>query len=546
MKKTILFAAAVLCGALCANAQNYENDHEWVDLGLPSGLKWATCNVGATTPEGYGDYFAWGETAPKDNYSWDTYNHGTMDNQTKYSVSVDGKTVLDLEDDAASVNWGGKWRMPTKDECSELIDNCVWTWTDNYNGVKGYEVKSKTNGNGIFLPAAGFRYNDKHSNFNFPGGYWSSSLYPEDSNFACRLLFNQSQAPKRDVNNRYFGWSVRPVVAIYTIYVNVEGNGAVVSDKTMAQMGDEVTLTIEPDEGYILEQLVVKQGKTEIAVFAGRNKVVFTLQTTGDVTVSATFKQPEWVDLGLPSGLKWATMNVGATAPEGYGDHFAWGETEPKDNYSWNTYAFTTDGGRTFTKYNTDSQYGTVDDKTVLEASDDAAAKNWGGAWRMPTDAEWTELRGQCVWTWTTLKGVNGYEGKSRANGNAIFLPAAGYRYDSGGISSAGNNGYYWSSSLGTDKPVYALYADFKSGYMGYGKNYRHIGYSVRPVYKTTPTVLRSAECVALYAENGRIVCEQDFRIFDLLGRDVTRQNGTLCGVYVVKTADAAQKVVVK
>ena len=126
MKKLAFLTAAMLCGALTATAQNKENDHEYVDLGLPSGLKWATCNVGATAPEEYGNYYAWGENTPKDNYDWDTYKLTTDGGTTftKYN-GTDGKTTLDPEDDAAAVNWGGKWRMPTDDEWTELRENCT-------------------------------------------------------------------------------------------------------------------------------------------------------------------------------------------------------------------------------------------------------------------------------------------------------------------------------------------------------------------------------------------------------------------------------------
>ena len=183
----------------------------------------------------------------------------------------------------------------------------------------------------------------------------------------------------------------------------------------------------------------------------------------------------EWVDLGLPSGTKWATCNVGATKPEEYGNYYAWGETETKSTYSWSTYFDTTDGGSTFTKYTTDG-------KTVLELADDAARANWGGAWRMPTDDEWTELRENCTWTWTTLNGVNGFEVKG-PNGNSIFLPAAGVRgYGSSG--GAGSHGHYWSSSLNTGSPDFAWYVDFDSAHVDRYCYYRYFGRSVRPVLK--------------------------------------------------------------
>ena len=186
------------------------------------------------------------------------------------------------------------------------------------------------------------------------------------------------------------------------------------------------------------------------------------------------------VDLGLPSGLKWAACNVGATKPEEYGNYYAWGETEPKTIYDWSTYKWCNGSNTTLTKYNTDSDYGTVDNKTVLEPEDDAARVNWGGAWRMPTDEEWTELRDKCTWTWKTLNGVNGYEVKG-SNGNSIFLPAAGCR-SYGYLSSAGYFGDYWSSSLITDYPYGAWGVFFSSDGVSRRSISRFYGLSVRPV----------------------------------------------------------------
>ena len=194
---------------------------------------------------------------------------------------------------------------------------------------------------------------------------------------------------------------------------------------------------------------------------------------------------PEYVDLGL--SVKWATFNVGASTPEEYGDYFAWGETEPKATYYWSTYKWCNDSVTTLTKYNTDSSYGTVDNKTQLDLSDDAAHVNWGGDWRMPTEAEWTELREQCTWTRTTQNGVKGYKVTSKKvsySKNSIFLPAAGCRYDSD-LSYAGSVGYYWSSSLKAGNPdnacdMYLDSSDVLYVFMYFG--YRSCGRSVRPV----------------------------------------------------------------
>ena len=230
-----------------------------------------------------------------------------------------------------------------------------------------------------------------------------------------------------------------------------------------------------------------------------------TITVTGDATYTAIFAANpngnesghDYVDLGLPSGTKWATCNVGATAPEEYGDYFAWGETEPKTTYDWNTYKWATATWdatyeswqlETLTKYCTSGEYGTVDNKTVLDLEDDAAHANRGGAWRMPTDAEWTELRENCTWTWTSDYNGTGVAGRivtSKINGNSIFLPAAGVRDDRDfGLLGAGDYGGYWSSSLGTDNPKYAWNVYFDSGNVDGDDSGRYGGLSVRPVCK--------------------------------------------------------------
>ena len=187
--------------------------------------------------------------------------------------------------------------------------------------------------------------------------------------------------------------------------------------------------------------------------------------------------QPKAVNLGLPSGLKWATCNVGANAPEEYGDYFAWGEISPKENYVWATYKWCYGSNRNINKYN---HYNNTDNLRQLQLSDDAARANWGENWRMPTDAEWTELRTQCGWLWTKQEGKNGYL-VTGPNGNSIFLPAAGERSGEK-LYSAGSGGVYWSSSLGTGGPDYAYTVGFDSGNIGRYIDSRCYGKSVRPV----------------------------------------------------------------
>jgi len=197
------------------------------------------------------------------------------------------------------------------------------------------------------------------------------------------------------------------------------------------------------------------------------------------------------VDLGL--SVKWATCNIGASKPEDFGGYYSWGETATKEKYSWSTYKFGTSESGPFSKYNTNSSYGTVDNKTVLDPEDDVAHVKLGGKWRMPTDAEFTELRNtdNCTWEWTTMNGVNGYKVTSKKEGYTdkwIFLPAAGYRSGTS-LDDAGSFGSYWSSSLNTDYPDVACSLDFYSSDVSRNYYYgRYLGPSVRPVTAFTMT----------------------------------------------------------
>lgn len=190
--------------------------HEAVDLGLS--VKWATCNVGAERPEDYGDYFAWGETEPKDDYSRNTYKWCRGEDYiTKYCTdkkygTVDNKTVLDSEDDVARVKWGGKWRMPTREEFKELWEKCVWKWT-TLNEVNG-ELITGPNGNSIFLPAAGYCDEEEIARkCNSYGGCWSTALVEYDCTGAYGIAFDDEDFFTGDDvhETRYCGSSIRPV-----------------------------------------------------------------------------------------------------------------------------------------------------------------------------------------------------------------------------------------------------------------------------------------------------------------------------------------------
>lgn len=175
------------------------NGHAYVDLGLPSGLKWATCNIGASSPSDYGYYYAWGETTTKTEY--------TTSNSKTYNKSI-GDISGNPEYDAARANWGGSWRMPSKTEFEELLSKCTWTWTTQ-GGHNGYKVTG-SNGNSIFLPAAGYRDGSSLYDAGSYGYYWSSSPYESNSQYAYYLSFGSGI---HDVYwySRYRGHAVRPV-----------------------------------------------------------------------------------------------------------------------------------------------------------------------------------------------------------------------------------------------------------------------------------------------------------------------------------------------
>ena len=196
------------------------------------------------------------------------------------------------------------------------------------------------------------------------------------------------------------------------------------------------------------------------------------------------------VDLGLPSGVKWASFNVGASVPEEYGYFYAWGETETKSNYYWDSYKWCNGSSKSLTKYNSFSGWGTVYNKTVLDSEDDVAHVNLGGGWRMPTDADWTELRDNCSWTWTDNYNRTGIKGRivtSNIEGykdRSIFLPAAGWwdnaYYFDGSVDGV-PCGYYWSSTR-CDSSDRAYGLGIEPDFVKRTTLPRYKGFSVRPV----------------------------------------------------------------
>lgn len=366
----------------------------YVDLGLT--VKWATTNMGANSPEEYGDHYAWGETETKGTYNWSSYLwcNGSSSSLTKYCTSsaegkVDGKTALVTEDDVAQAKLGGFWRMPTYKEMEELRTKCTWTWTTQ-NGVNGYRVTG-TNGNSIFLPAAGYRDGSNLSYTGTDGNYWTSTLYMDDSDsYRARELYFSSGSVNCGRLGRSVGLSVRPV---YDDFGGHEYVDLGLSDGTLwatCNVGAN-----SPDEDGDL----FAWGETE----------------------------PYYIILGTTYDKRHDSKNWKAGNTKGY-----W----------WTSYKWCTDEyGRSLTKYCSDSYYGTPDYKTVLDPEDDAAHVNWGSRWRTPTEHEWEILKAECTWealfynyekgiyednhTYTELSAADPCYRVTGRNGNYIILPRA-------------------------------------------------------------------------------------------------------------------------
>ena len=185
------------------NTEQIEEVHDYVDLGLPSGVKWATCNVGASCPEDYGDYFAWGEIQPKSSYD--------EENSKTYGKKIDDISGDSLYD-AACYNWGGKWRMPTEEETNELFGKDCIIINSTQNGVYGILVISRINDNSIFLPASGRRDGTSLYNVGKSGYLWSSTPFWDSRNLqAYCFIFSGDCSYSNSRDSRYSGFTVRPV-----------------------------------------------------------------------------------------------------------------------------------------------------------------------------------------------------------------------------------------------------------------------------------------------------------------------------------------------
>ena len=254
------------------------------------------------------------------------------------------------------------------------------------------------------------------------------------------------------------------------------------SDKSaIVFSGTEVTVTATPDDGFELYGWFVANSETPVSI-----ELSYTFAANENVELFAEFRRTlnrhEYVDLGLSSGLKWATCNVGADVPENVGGYYAWGESEEKRDYSWKTYKYYDNTYACVTKYCTNGNYGVVDGLKTLDAKDDVANATWGSIWRMPTEKELKELCKECTWKWTTVNDVPGYE-VTGPNGNSIFLPATGYKNDAN-IFNKVAGGYYWTSTVfkNSNRAYYLQFDNVEYDKGDFARRYS--GRCIRPVFE--------------------------------------------------------------
>ena len=540
MNKSLLIltlAAFALTGAgTQASAQTAPEDVQAVDLGLPSGIRWASCNVGATTPEGYGYYFAWGETESKKDYSWTTYKYANVGERyhykfTKYCTDassgdngfIDNKTVLEPEDDAATANWGDVWRMPTDAEWTELREQCTWTYT-TLNGVYGYQVASKTNGNSIFLPVAGFRNGTSLYLQGTRGYYSSSSLLENYSDNVWIVTFNHEEV-YRHSNNRNNGLSVRPVQDKQEEVVEpayVAKPFTVAEGKQITFSGGNLQYTQSTQTWAFAEHQYDMLGTDNVD---GGGKV-YDATYGYDKTGSALADK---IDLfgwsGSTGSAKWGIGT--STDNSNYsGDFVDWG-TNIGDGSTW--YTLTADEWDYLLDERSDA------DQLVGVACIQLGEKIYAnGLVLLPDD--WTCPAGVTFKSgFSNTHSVQAYadyqtftlaDWQQLEAAGAVFLPASGFREGSF-VGYVQSSGYYWSATPdGSDKAYYMYFISDSYFSYNYSRN-RNYGLAVRLVKNysnvstdaATPSAAETATPARKVFRNGQILILRNGIYYDLHGR---------------------------
>lgn len=493
-----------------------------VDLGLS--VVWAAWNVGATKPEEVGNFYAWGETKTKNSYYDNTYG--------LKGLYQDGKeTRLDAQHDAATVNWGNKWRTPTAAEIMELKRSekmKIGTYT--HNGVKGW-ILTSANGNSMFFPNTGWRDYSSHVQNPDHLGFWSSTPDPDHSDKAYSFysdpsgtIFDGLGTILQTTSLRCNGLTVRAVrrpdvqfsdfkaenitetTADISFAVSLDGTAAdnitsvgfqVSATNEMTYTSAKETHTVQIQNGRISIKLDKLAATTTyfIRPFLQSKKDGSYYGSVQQFTTGGSLSTEQWIDMGL--SVKWASRNIGATVPTESGNWFGWAEVTPRTNNSYveiarsKYYSHKEEINIIHSPNSTLSQQDVIhhfskyaeDGKLVLEAEDDAASVIWKEGARMATKKEWEELIENCEWKEAIISGVKGWRVTSKKNKNVIFLPS---------------DDAYWTSSLkveevksykkNSEEVLKTYYRYSKAYYMhkdgtilGGGRSY---GFHVRPVHE--------------------------------------------------------------
>ena len=523
------------------NPEGVRYTHSYVDLGLPSGMLWATYNIGATKPEEYGDYYAWGDPSKKTEFYWKTYPYGSsVNNCTKYQK--DDKWTLEPEDDMATVNWGSHWRVPTKSNFKELFEQCDTVFT-TYEGVYGLMLISKANGKTLFLPAAGNRDGNSLDHAGKGLYYWSSTVVSMSLGYVFWLQNSGSMSSYSGY--RYCGFSVRPV---YDPFVALTAADFVISDNNYTYDGEPKTVSVSmADESKLRPSgnsmtIYYNNDKSLQPKDAGTYQVYidivgdnhyndvkgltseawkFTIEKATPTADMFTYTAPSNLYDNVDSHEATVTFNnqngkltgMGTVivkyndspdAPTDLGDYAVSISVDEGTNYkaaeklsdeAWKftIKKFAPDGvkavdlglpsGLKWANVNIDD----LDDEervgffTWEEATNpDVATTNWGDNWRLPTKEEFQELIDNCTWKWVNDEDYGwGYNVSSKTNDNFIILPAYGY------YQAHYGEGYYWSSSIDNDNESNAYLLYFSDKEKSVSSHSRYTGCSIRPVLKS-------------------------------------------------------------
>jgi hypothetical protein len=440
-----------------------------VDLGLST--KWASHNIDGTNPEDFGNYCGWGDPTGK--------NISTT--KSEYPIYNTPKTICGTEYDMAKENWGNDWRLPKLSEMNELMDSCKKTYT-THNGVPGYKITGK-NGNSIFLPLSGYRGGESVNEIGTNGYYWTGTLHKLWSDYGLVANLTSTSA-KVDKQFRWLGCSTRAVKDASNVKVTT-GTASEVTDTsatfTMKISGingiagakagilcdtekiartffaDTLMATPAGDGTFTISTKKLNpSAKYYFRAFAYANEVYYYGETDSITTPLGA------VDLGL--SVKWASCNVGATTPEGYGKYYGWGDpTGEKTSKSLSDYPSSTPPS------------------TIVGTEYDMAKAQMGGNWQMPTTSQMDELMNNCVWTETTIKGVLGYSIKG-PSGKSIFLPMTGW-YMGTEFSGDYTLGEYWTGDINSNNSDAANCCTFSQYSSGSADTYlRYIRMQVRAV----------------------------------------------------------------